>query len=61
MLQEKLVKALEDKEQLNQRVKLLETRVKRYTESHDVNAAMGRDHTDKVILYSIIYGKQVKM
>ncbi|XP_031829895.1 uncharacterized protein LOC116425825 isoform X3 [Nomia melanderi] len=56
-LQEKLLKALEDKEQLSQRVKLLETRVKRYTESHDVNAAMGGDQADKLLH---LYGKYMR-
>ncbi|XP_076276510.1 uncharacterized protein LOC143207205 isoform X3 [Lasioglossum baleicum] len=57
MLQEKLVKALEDKEQLGQRVKLLESRVRRGTESHDANLAISGDYTDKLMHF---YGKYMR-
>ncbi|XP_076652760.1 uncharacterized protein LOC143359027 isoform X3 [Halictus rubicundus] len=57
MLQEKLVKALEDKEQLGQRVKLLESRVKRGIESHGANPAISEDYTNKLLHF---YGKYMR-
>ncbi|XP_076378058.1 uncharacterized protein LOC117226934 isoform X8 [Megalopta genalis] len=57
MLQEKLVKALEDKEQLGQRVKSLESRLKRGIESRDANAAIGGDCADKLQHF---YGKYIR-
>ncbi|XP_078044396.1 uncharacterized protein LOC144473892 isoform X8 [Augochlora pura] len=57
MLQEKLVKALEDKELLGQRVKLLESRLKRGIESHDVNPTISGDYADKLHHF---YGKYMQ-
>lgn len=52
ILQEKLMKAREEKEQLNQRIKLLEGQVKRSKVPQDLNT---REHTEKVISTFHIY------
>lgn len=46
------MKAREDKEQLNQRIKLLESQVKRCKTPQDLNT---REHTEKVISILYIY------
>ncbi|KAG6802846.1 centromere-associated protein E isoform X10 [Apis mellifera caucasica] len=51
ILQEKLMKAREEKEQLNQRIKLLESQVKRSKVPQDLNT---REHTEKLQHF---YGK----
>lgn len=48
ILQEKLMKAREEKEQLNQRIKLLESQVKRSKVPQDLNT---REHTEKIATF----------
>lgn len=49
MLQEKLMKAREEKEQLGQRMKLLEVQMKRNRVSQDGNT-LSADYMDKVFI-----------
>ncbi|XP_043259334.1 A-kinase anchor protein 9-like isoform X1 [Colletes gigas] len=56
VLQEKLIKAREEKEQLSQRVKLLEAQVKRSRSSQDVNV-LSPDYVDKLHHF---YGKYMR-